>query len=114
MKVTDNLFFLAKESSGGSELIQVLTNNLSNLTCQADFFESNFTCLPRCADWKQDSPVVSSAIQIIVVVSYVTMLCASVTLVAMFALRHKTMSVNGSVYGYRHTVNVCIYCVFTD
>ena len=41
----------------GSAMLPPL-NVLSNLTCRDDFFERNFTCLPRCHTWdarKQDA-----------------------------------------------------------
>ena len=40
--------------------------NVSNLTCREDFFEKNFTCLPRCDSWDDRPPSPLAMFEIIV------------------------------------------------
>ena len=36
-------------ATAGADTLPAL--NITNLTCREDFFERNFTCLPRCDMW---------------------------------------------------------------
>ena len=38
-------------SSVMTEFATLPALNMTNLTCRDDFFEQNFTCLPRCDSW---------------------------------------------------------------
>ena len=44
-------FFIDSSQMTGIGILPEL--NLTNLTCKDDFFERNFTCLPRCDRWDE-------------------------------------------------------------
>ena len=65
--------------------------DLSGLVCREDFFERNFTCLPRCALWEQYPPQEHMVLDVIWALSLITMLLGSVAIIGTFATRRKQM-----------------------
>ena len=66
--------------------------NLTNLTCKEDFYERNFTCLPRCDRWDERPQNAIAAIEDIVkVVSDILRLIITGILLLLFATRRKAL-----------------------
>ena len=65
--------------------------NLPALVCREDFFERNFTCLPRCAVWEQYSHLAHVVLDVIWAFTSVTMPLASTTIIGIFTIRRKTV-----------------------
>ena len=67
--------------------------NLTSLSCREDFFEQNFTCLPRCDVWGQEQHKVSQALRIVRIATATIMLLSSVVLIVVFLIRHRIVLV---------------------
>ena len=66
--------------------------NITDLHCSEDFFEHNFTCLPRCDRWddRPQNTIVVTA-DIVHVVSAILRQLFSVLLIAVFLIRRKAL-----------------------
>ena len=66
--------------------------NLTDLTCKDDFFERNFTCLPRCDRWDERP---QNAIRIVQDIVLYSSLCLRILIVGLllllFAIRRKAL-----------------------
>ena len=75
----------------GSAMLPPL-NTLTNLTCRNDFFERNFTCLPRCDTWdarRQDT--LAKMEDIIGAACAVLGVIAGVLVLVVFTVRRNTL-----------------------
>ena len=67
-------------------------NTLVNFTCKDDFFETNFTCLPRCDIWdarRQDA--IATLENVIGTACAVLDIIASVLVFLVFAIRRNIL-----------------------
>lgn len=65
--------------------------NITNLTCKDDFFELNFTCLPRCDRWDGRPPVLAVVEDIIRVTGVLLDMVANGLFLLIFAIRRKVL-----------------------
>ena len=73
-----------------SEFLPAL--NITDLTCREDFFERNFTCLPRCDRWDERPQNFLAAIEDIVrTVSAILKQLTTTLFLVVFAIRRKTL-----------------------
>ena len=73
-----------------SELLPAL--NLTELICREDFFERNFTCLPRCDRWdERPQNFLAVTEDIVRVVSAVLRMILAVFLLVVFAIRRRAL-----------------------
>ena len=66
--------------------------NITELNCRDDFFERNFTCLPRCDRWDERPQNFLAAIEDIVrTVSAILKQLTTTLFLVVFAIRRKTL-----------------------
>ena len=89
----DTCVFLVESSAmvmSTSEFLPLL--NITSLRCREDFFEQNFTCLPRCDRWDGGAQNALVAIADIVRVICATLrMLFTVLLIVVFVIRRKTL-----------------------
>ena len=62
-----------------------------NLTCKEDFFEQNFTCLPRCDVWDERPQRFATIDDVLRIGFVVSRWLVSALFLLAFALRRKTL-----------------------
>ena len=86
------IFYPFVESSAMSTSEFLPAFNITNLHCKEDFFEHNFTCLPRCDHWDGRPQSLFVVItDIMRAVFTIFKLLLSVLLIVVFVIRRKTL-----------------------
>ena len=86
------IFLLTIDLSGSGVADILPALNLTNLTCREDFFEQNFTCIPRCDRWNLRPENLLVTIEDIVRVTFaVLQWFMDVPLLIVFAVRWKAL-----------------------
>ena len=85
------LNYIGSSGMMGSAILPPLSA-LTNLTCRDDFFERNFTCLPRCDTWDaRRQGTIANVEDIIPAATGVLDIMGSVLVLFVFAIRRKTL-----------------------